>query len=290
MQHIFKIMAYGVGVMLPSVLFAQVGTITPTDTSTTTRHSTDAPATQIDTAQTTTTQTSPQPTAGAVATERVARCIAQVDEIMARAGGDTLSQCTATLVRMTETVGQRRAAETQAIAQSREKWDAIRATQLAQLRALAVTSTQQRAVEVFTNMMNRAVSARKQGVNTAIDAYYTAHERSVSARRNEASAALLRHEQTLAELGRSARMECAAAVEANTVRSTLLEKRQAAVRSLGSISACQNLEAVAESTMGDRAARAASIERSLAQFRTEAAAARAALRAAFGLPPEKGSF
>lgn len=299
MHRSTKIFAIGVAIVLPVILLAQIDSTVPsvntTSAPSTTTTSTDtASAAQNTATQTTTTSTGqavPATTTTAATTNgRAQTCTALAQRVvMSQATEETtFTQCSLALSSLGQGLVAEEAAETLAIAQSRAAWDKTRTDQFAQLRARATTDREKAAVEQFVAVMNSAVRTRKEGVSGAVATFHGRRKSAIGERSTIVSNVSGRHRAWLEEMSVRARTACLnGGSEAEIVRAVTASRESIRPQIESASVACQNPQAALnERSAAIAAERAAAIERSLAEFRTRAAAARAELRAAFGLPAE----
>ncbi|OHA85160.1 MAG: hypothetical protein A2408_03470 [Candidatus Yonathbacteria bacterium RIFOXYC1_FULL_52_10] len=237
----------------------------------------------------TTTTTSSSPTPTTATTERTQACTTLAQRVTTPKASDetTFTQCSLVLGTLGQSITAEEAAETQAITQSRATWDKVRTEQFMQLRAHATTERQKAAVEKFITVMNSAVRIRKEGVNSATATFHGRRKSAVGERSSAVSSVYQHYRAWTEEMSTKARTACLSGGTEESIVAAIAKSREERVRSQVETTAtsCQNPEAVLnERSTAIAAERAASIERSLAQFRAEAEAARAELRAAFGLP------
>lgn len=168
-----------------------------------------------------------------------------------------------------------------ALDSNRSDWDANHAKQYAALDARATTDAQKAAVASFKTTMDAAVTTRRSAIDGAVSTFRTGLSSLVTSRQSSADTAMATYETAVNAAIAKANTDCTAGVDGKTVRDTLTTSIKAA-RDAFQASRKPDTDLSGTGAQALNAARKASVDKAVADFRATAEAARATLKTAFG--------
>jgi hypothetical protein len=178
-------------------------------------------------------------------------------------------------------IAKQRTTQDSRLATTRGNGDEQRANQYTRLVGKATTDAQKAAVETYKKTITTAITARRTAVNTAIDTFQAGMDTALAGHKTALDAALALFKTSLATTTEKAKTDCAATTpDTKTIRQNYVKAVQDAHAKLKSDrAAIPGLSAQVNTLTSTRKA---AVEKTFADFKTAADAAKLALKAAFG--------